>query len=37
VAITLIGGLAVSIRTEPAFTRDADLVVAVTAMMRPTP
>lgn len=28
-AFALIGGLAVSIRTEPRFTRDADLVVAV--------
>jgi len=30
VRCALIGGLAVSVRTEPRFTRDADLVVAVT-------
>jgi hypothetical protein len=29
VAFALIGGLAVSARTEPRFTRDADLAVAV--------
>ena len=29
--LALIGGLAVSARTEPRFTRDADLAVAVTS------
>ncbi len=29
VAFALVGGLAVSVRTEPRFTRDADLAVAV--------
>ena len=31
VRFALIGGLAVSARTEPRFTRDADLAVAVTS------
>jgi len=30
-AFALVGGLAVSVRTEPRFTRDADLAVAVTS------
>jgi hypothetical protein len=30
VPFALVGGLAVSVRTEPRFTRDADLAVAVT-------
>ena len=29
VAFALVGGLAVSVRTEPRFTRDADLAVAL--------
>lgn len=31
VSFALVGGLAVSVRTEPRFTRDADLAVAVTS------
>ena len=34
VRLALIGGLAVSVRTEPRFTRDADLAVALPSDVR---